>query len=827
MKASHFCSDRSVRSRYLNILRKLGTVLPLVLFLPALALAQSGTTVSGRVTDPQKNAVTKVKVTLVPRQRASEVLVTTTNDQGQYEIRSVAAGEYILTAEAPGFARFAVSDLEVSGSPETRDIQLEVAGVSAEVVVTAAGTAQPVDEVSKAVTVVDERELDVRDLYSVADSLATVPGLRVQRLGGPGRLASIKSRGLRNQDTAILLDGWRLRDSTAITGDASSILGDFATTDLARVEVLRGSGSSLYGTNAIGGVANIVTNEGGGPFRGNVLLEGGGLGMFRGRAQFSGGTADDRFIFSAGLQHLNLTNGIDGDDAARNTAGQGRVLFRLNAKTTLSGYFYANNAFVQLNTSPAPLVFDLVPGVTEAIALAPDQLRRYEHGVQQGSLQFNGANFIPDANDPDNSQRTKFLAGAVRFAQQATDRFSYTLGYSLVRTSRSNGNGPGGVGGQFPGRTDYQGTINTFNGRAEFILGEHNFVTAGYEFEHENYDNDNFQPFVIDNSTVRATQRSHTFFVQDQIRLIQDRLQISLGFRAQAYRLNSPTFTPAAAAPYQNLTVTSPPTAYTGDGSVAYLLSNRTTKLRAHVGNGYRVPSLYERFGVFYSSAFCSYCVYGDPRLQPERSIGIDGGIDQSLANNKLRLSASYFYTRLQQTIDFFDGLLPQPDPFGRSFGGYYNTNGRVARGIEISADAAPNRYFDIFTSYTFTNADERKPLQPSVVKSFSIHDHQFTIVANQRIGRKWNFNQTLVATSSHLFPFFVFNGITFESGYRVFRFHGTARVDAGGSYTWTLNDRHQIRFFGRVENLLDRDYFENGFRMAGITAKAGAVLQF
>jgi outer membrane receptor protein involved in Fe transport len=51
--------------------------------------------------------------------------------------------------------------------------------------------------------------------------------------------------------------------------------------------------------------------------------------------------------------------------------------------------------------------------------------------------------------------------------------------------------------------------------------------------------------------------------------------------------------------------------------------------------------------------------------------------------------------------------------------------------------------------------------------------------------------------------------------------------VDAGGSYTWTLSDRRNIRFFGRVENLLDRDYFEYGFRMSGITAKAGAAFSF
>ena len=94
------------------------------------------------------------------------------------------------------------------------DISLPLAGVSEQVVVTAQGTAQSVDEVSKAVSVVDSREIDERDESSVTDALRTVPGLRVQQLGGPGRLVSIKARGLRNQDTAVLIDGLRFRDAT-------------------------------------------------------------------------------------------------------------------------------------------------------------------------------------------------------------------------------------------------------------------------------------------------------------------------------------------------------------------------------------------------------------------------------------------------------------------------------------------------------------------------------------------------------------------------------------------------------------------------------------
>src|SRR5213075_3449667 len=95
--------------------------------------------------------------------------------------------------------------------------------------------------------------------FALIESLRTIPGFRVAQSGGFGRVATIKTRGLRNQDTALLIDGIRFRDPTAITGDASPFVSDFTLTSVDRIEVLRGSGSSLYGTNAIGGVVDFQT----------------------------------------------------------------------------------------------------------------------------------------------------------------------------------------------------------------------------------------------------------------------------------------------------------------------------------------------------------------------------------------------------------------------------------------------------------------------------------------------------------------------------------------------------------------------------------------
>lgn len=788
---------------------------------PNLAVAQNNAataaTINVRVVDPQAAVVANAEVTLYTRDNRIRIKCLT-DRAGNCRFEQLAPGEYLIEAEAIGFARAATHVVRVERNAGTSvDISLPLAGVSEQVVVTAQGTAQPVDEVSKAVSVVDSSEIDRRDESAITDALRTVPGLRIQQLGGPGRLVSIKARGLRNQDTAVLIDGLRFRDAT--TGDATSFLSNFLVTNLDRIEIVRGSGSSLYGTNAIGGVVNIVTDEGGGPTHGNILLEGGGLGLFRGRAQLAGGNS--RFVYSAGATHLNVARGIDGDDAARNTSGKGRITLPLSPTATLSGRVYSGTSFVQLNSSPSVTATFPATTIVNAVPLSPAELKLYEGGVPLSQLRLNGATFIPDANDPDASAASRFFNGAVIFAQRPVETFGYSISYQGLDTRRSNSNGPAGVGFQpFGGstRTLDDGTIHTLNVQTDFRLGKYNFINAGYEFENATFVNRSLSFDPADNSSTNVSERSNTFFAQDQLRFLEDRLQISAAFRAQFFSLRTPKFTPTAGAPYGGIVFESPGAAYTGDGSMAYLLRATNTKLRAHIGNGYRAPSLFERFGTSFFGGFFS--PLGDPRLRPERSIAFDAGIDQSLSDNRLRLSATYFYTRLQEVIgfDFSGAINPQTDPFGRFFG-YLNTGGGLARGLELSATLSPTRTLDVFASYTSTNSDQRtsQVSGSGVISSLVIPDHQFSAVVTQRIGRRAFINFDLTATSDYLAPVFP----------AVYRFRSLIKADLGGSYELPLTDRQRLRLFGYVDNLFDRQNFESGFRTPGRTGRAGASFSF
>jgi len=295
------------------------------------------------------------------------------------------------------------------------------------------------------------------------------------------------------------------------------------------------------------------------------------------------------------------------------------------------------------------------------------------------------------------------------------------------------------------------------------------------------------------------------------------------GFRAQYFSLDRPLLLPLASAPYQGVALNSPPAAYTGDGSVAYFIRQTNTKLRGHVGRGYRAPSLYERFGAGFDS-FYGYSTYGDPRLAPEHSTSFDGGIDQTFAKGRVQASASYFYTRLQQVIAF--KTLTGPDPFGR-FLGYYNSQGGLSRGVETRVAASPVAALNFSASYTFVNAVERTPAVPGSdnLRTLVIPRHQFSASAVWRAGKRTVLTFDTLDAGNYLAP--VFPDFVTAFATRVYRFDGLRRINVGASYRLPLGEFRALRFFVRAENLSDQDYFENGFRTPRRTANGGIQYEF
>jgi len=519
--------------------------------------AQSSSGLSGKVTDAQGAAVAGATVTIYAR-TANVSATTATNEDGKFRFDRLPEGDYVIAATSTGFGGNSRMVRVEKGATESLDLTLEVASLSETVLVTAAGTPQTVDEVSKAVSVVTAQEIEQRNEYSIAEALRTVPGLRVQQLGGPGTFTRIQTRGLRDSDTAILVDGLRLRDAASTQGDATSFIEEMYTVNSDRLEVLRGSGSSLYGTNAIGGVVNIISDQGGGPPHGQLQLEGGQLGLFRGRAQLGGGLNDNRFVYSGGLALLNVTEGVN-HTPTRNFSGQGFAKYNFTPNISLATRLFGNTAYLAATDSPftatsAADIARYLPGFTpppagsviDAVALSLDQQRRIEQGLAVTDRA--SANFIPNLRDPDNRRDSNYLTVAVIFNQRINDAFGYRASYQRVNTNRKFSDGPGGARFEpaFNGYSTFDGRIDTFNLQADARLGAYNLLAVGYEFEREQYIGGNVDENP--NAALRANfgtdvrQTSNTFFIQDQFRALENRFQASAAFRAQSFKLKQPEF---------------------------------------------------------------------------------------------------------------------------------------------------------------------------------------------------------------------------------------------------------------------------------------------
>src|SRR5438477_1825676 len=167
------------------------------------------------------------------------------------------------------------------------------------IVVSATRIETPVNEIGSSVTLISAEEIERNQRRTLPDVLQTVPGLNIVQTGGPGGKTSVFMRGSNSNHTKVLIDGIDANDPSQ---DGVFDFGQVLTSDIERVEVLRGPQSSLYGSDAIGGVVNIVTKKGDGPLQFTGRLEGGSFDTFNQSASARGSVS--RFNYSFNVAHF-------------------------------------------------------------------------------------------------------------------------------------------------------------------------------------------------------------------------------------------------------------------------------------------------------------------------------------------------------------------------------------------------------------------------------------------------------------------------------------------------------------------------------------------
>lgn len=203
-------------------------------------------------------------------------------------------------------------------------------------VVSANRTAEERDAASSAVTVFTRADIDRLQPRSVLELLARAPGVQITQSGGAGSMSGLFIRGTKTAQSVVLVDGQRI--SGADAGIAQ--LEVLSLEQIERVEVLRGSRSALYGSDAIGGVVQIFTRRAEGPgLQARVHAGYGTHSTVERSAGLSGGDADTRFSLNLsandtdGINRTTVSSSADNDrDAYRNNAASLNLSHRFNER---------------------------------------------------------------------------------------------------------------------------------------------------------------------------------------------------------------------------------------------------------------------------------------------------------------------------------------------------------------------------------------------------------------------------------------------------------------------------------------------------------------
>ncbi len=205
-----------------------------------------------------------------------------------------------------------------------------------ELVVTASRMPVAAEKVGSAVDVITGEELKLQGVHYLSDALRRVPGIDITRAGAFGGLTQLRLRGAEGNHVLVLVDGIEI--STADDGEVD--LSTMLASDIARIEILRGPQSGLYGSNAAAGVISVITHDGLGKRGAQINLETGSFGS--NQVALAGGGARGNSNGAVSLQYrqadgLNASPEGDEDDEDQALALTARGKVHLTDAVQLDG----------------------------------------------------------------------------------------------------------------------------------------------------------------------------------------------------------------------------------------------------------------------------------------------------------------------------------------------------------------------------------------------------------------------------------------------------------------------------------------------------------
>lgn len=622
------------------------------------------------------------------------------------------------------------------------------------------GTVVPVEsnKVGQTITVVSGKLMEDQGYAYVPDVLRQLPAMAVSQSGAPGSLTQVRVRGAEANHTLVLLDGIDISSPDQGETDFSTLL----TGDIARIEVLRGPQSGLYGSNALAGVVNLISRR---DVNGHYLgasIEAGSFNTVELAVNAGLGDADTYAAISGNW----LTS--SGYDVSPDQTANGVPAVGVGGR---AGDKEGNSA-----TS-----VNLRGGMPLSDTVHVNGVARYFKSTSELDGQAFGFPIAGRAyDDASGTEHEQMMVGGSAIFDPFAGAWETTLSASWVdesRTSRTT-NFPFIFGPPVPSPADQLlipvdqsgadstrakvGVLSTLRFGDATIA---HFLTGFAERENETFED----PF-----TGRDESRTLNAFGLQYRAEIAEQLNLYATVRHDQNDDFADTDTYSLAA--------------------SWAIASTGSRLHTSYGTGVTNPTFIEQFG-FDPTSFV-----GNAALLPEEAVGWDFGIEQTLIADKLAVDLTYFSSTLDHEIfSFFDMSTQQFTPLN-------NNEGSDRSGWELYVTLDPTEDVSLVASWTELDASEPAGIE------IRRPEQQGSLDASWRIGGgpvQLNLGVT-------------YNGDMFDTDFATFlrtRVDSYTLVRFGAS--WKVTD--QVELYGRVENLLDETYQEViGFNAAPQAAYVG-----
>lgn len=554
---------------------------------------------------------------------------------------------FLLSAGAAAFLMNATNAAAQSADPPARSAANAAADPTllSDIIVTANRSAQAADRVGQSVTVLTATEIEANQTVSVADLLVRTPGVTFSRNGGIGTTTSLRIRGAETDQTVVVIDGVKLNDPSGTGGGFN--FGNLLVGSIARIEVLRGAQSTLWGSQAIGGVVNIATAEPTRPFQATLDAEGGSRGTTYMRGGVGG--ASERATWRVAASHYRT----DGFSAfARGTEDDGYENFGLSGRANVR----------------------IAGGVSADLRAVYSDGKVDIDGFPPPSFAF---------GDTAERSRTRDLVAYAGLNFDLFDgRLSNRLAYAYTSTDRHNVNPAQAV------------TATTFDARGENrrveyqgVLAISNGWTATFGAEHEDSEFRSASPTSTAPNPIPANAGVSIYggYAQLQAEVVKG-LTLTGGVRRDEHET------------FGGRTL--------GQAAAAWSLNGGTTVLRASFGQGFKAPSLFQLFSNFGNSDLRPEAADGwdagvEQRLFGDRLLLSATYFSRETTNQIDFVSCSGTVTISAAPLCFANGV--------RRSGYYSNTARTAADGAELAARLTLGK-FDVQANYTRTDTRNRTP---------------------------------------------------------------------------------------------------------------------